>query len=190
MNHFRLFPFPQKVLTSSIEGALEPRLKWLQAHLQIGGAVLRERVLECPWLLNLSERGKLAPTYEFLRTELLLDEAEIRKTLFRNPRMFLTPMRQTYEATKKWLCQSVGMQEEDAVRVITRDVRLLLRSTDVLDSKVCEGQTACFPFYILLLPMPVETLLFESGFLPKNILACMRHQRISHGFPVRWIPTN
>lgn len=124
------------MLTSSIEGALEPRLRWLQTHLQIGGSVLRERVLFFPWLLNLSEEGKLAPTYDFLKTELLLDEIDIRKTLFRNPRMFLTPMRPAYASVKKWLCQSVGMQEEDAVRVVTRDARILLRSTEVLASKV------------------------------------------------------
>ncbi len=172
----RLFPFlAQKVLTSSIEGALEPRLKWLQAHLQIGGAVLRERVLACPWLLNLSERGKLAPTYEFLRSELLLDEAEIRKTLFRNPRMFLTPMRQAFEATKKWLCQSVGMQEEEAVKVITRDVRLLLRSTDVLDSKVCGAQTASFPFYFFVAACPDGNIvLYSPSFPPSQEVAYIR----------------
>ena len=131
------------MLTSSVEGALEPRLKWLQTHLQIGGSVLRERVLTFPWLMNLSEKGKLAPTYDFLKTELLLDEVGIRKTLFRNPRMFLTPMRPTYASVKKWLRESVGMQEEEAVKVVTRDARILLRSTDVLDSKVCGGDKAC-----------------------------------------------
>lgn len=135
------------MLTSSIEGALEPRLKWLQAHLQIGGSVLRERVLAFPWLLNLSEEGKLAPTYDFLKTELLLDEVGIRKTLFRNPRMFLTPMRPTYASVKKWLRESVGMQEEEAARVVTRDARILLRSTDVLDSKVCGGDRRHDPIH-------------------------------------------
>lgn len=124
------------MLTSSIEGALEPRLNWLQANLRIGGSVLRERVLTFPWVLNLSVKDKLAPTYDFLKSELLLDDVEIKKTLFRNPRMFLTPMRLGLDSTVKWLCRSVGMEEDEALKVVTRDVRLLLRSTEVLDSKV------------------------------------------------------
>lgn len=125
-----------KVLTSSIDGALEPRLNWLQANLGVGKSVLRERVLTFPWMLNLSVQDKLAPTYDFLKTELLLEDVNIKKTLFRNPRMFLTPMRQTLASTVKWLCRSVGMEEEEAVKVVMRDARLLLRSTEVLDSKV------------------------------------------------------
>lgn len=125
-----------QVMTSSIDGALEPRLQWLQEKLQIGRGALRERVLTFPWLLTLSEETKLAPTFDFLKSELLLDEADIRKTLFRNPRMFLTPLRLTLASTKKCLCRSLGVKEDEALAIVGRDARLLLRSTEVLESKV------------------------------------------------------
>eukprot|EP00752_Nemacystus_decipiens_P002704 g2525.t1 len=178
-----------QVLTSSIEGALEPRLRWLQAHLQIGGSVLRERVLTFPWLLNLSEKGKLEPTYDFLKTELLLDDVDIRKTLFRNPRMFLTPMRPTYASVKKWLRESVGMQEEEAVRVVTRDARILLRSTDVLDSKVaffCQEMGATLEDVRAVLLKSPNLLLVSVDLVLAPRVAALKEAGVDLTFSLHW----
>lgn len=125
-----------QMLTSSIEGALEPRLKWLQDTLQIGDRTLRERVLTNPWLLNLSKEGKLEPTVEFLRGELGMEEVAVKKTLFRQPRMFLTPLRPALTSTTAWLRQGLGMSDGQAVDVVRKEARLLLRSIEVLQSKV------------------------------------------------------
>lgn len=125
-----------QVMTSGIDGALEPRLRWLQDNLEIGAAALRQRVLLNPWLLNLGVEGKLAPTLAFLKDELSLEEADVRKLLFRNPRMFLTPLRPGLASIKKWLSTSLGMEDEQAVAIVRRDARLLLRSTEVLESKL------------------------------------------------------
>ncbi|CAM9540763.1 unnamed protein product [Ascophyllum nodosum] len=125
-----------QVMTSSVDGALEPRLRWLQDTLQIGVEALRERVLAHPWLLSLSKERKLEPTLEFLKSDLLLDEAGVRKTLFRQPRMFLTQLRPALASTVEWLCRGMSMTEDQASAVIRKDARLLLRSTEVLQSKV------------------------------------------------------
>lgn len=125
-----------QVLTSSIEGALEPRLKWIQDTLQIGDSTLRERVLTHPWLLNLSKEGKLEPTIEFLRGELRMEEVDVKKTLFRQPRMFLTPLRPALASTTAWLRQGLGMSDDQAAAVVRKESRLLLRSIEVLQSKV------------------------------------------------------
>lgn len=125
-----------QMLTSSIEDALEPRLKWIQDTLQIGDRTLRERVLTHPWLLNLSKEGKLEPTIEFLRDELRMEEVDVKKTLFRQPRMFLTPLRPALASTTAWLQQGLGMSDGQALDVVRKEARLLLRSAEVLQSKV------------------------------------------------------
>lgn len=178
-----------QVMTSSVKDALEPRLKWLQEHLQIGGAVLRERVLAFPWLLSLSEEGKLAPTYEFLKSGLLVDEADIRKTLFRNPRMFLTPLRPALASFKKWLCHSVGVEADQAVAMARREARLLLRSTEVLESKVKffrEEMGATVEDVRAVLLRSPNVLLVNVGKTLAPRVAAMKRAGVEVSFAVHW----